>query len=261
MSTATFSIYASLGVHIATFVLALVFGRFTSSVPHYHLKQGSPIVLQGSFAVAEPTAISFQLTLPPAADHGESLSPMTSELTAAAMDIRPVRTSIESAVVEIKLPAAIEDCQCESPDHAIQTPKRAVDAPPKFVSSIQPTSELRKRELTNVPPPVSTDVTLPPSSGNGGADVDVMPRKLAANLPPPYPPEAYQRGEQGRLILEVHVSAGGTVESLRVVESSGFDSLDKAALESIRQWRFEPGYRGGIPVEAVVNVPVRFAIR
>jgi TonB family protein len=261
MSTATLSIQISLGVHVAAFVLALAFSGFSSSLPHYHLRQGGPIVLEGSFAVAEPTSVSYYLTLPPAADYGESISAATVELTAAAMDVRPVRTSIESSVADIKLPGAIDDCKCEAPEHEIQTPKRSLDAAPEFVSSIEPPPELRRRELTDAGPSVSTEVTLPPSLGNGGTDVDVLPRKISANRPPPYPAGAFQRGEQGRVILEVLVNARGMVESLRVVESSGVDSLDEAALKAVREWRFEPGYRGGFPVEALVNVPVRFAIR
>jgi periplasmic protein TonB len=265
MNSVAFSIQVSLGLHLGAFVIAIALSGFSSSVPHYHLQRGSPIVLEGSFAAAEPTTDStFYLTLPPAPKHGETLSAATVEsveLTPAAMDVRPVQTSIESSLAKIELPAAGEDCKCEAPEHEIQTPKRSLDAPPEFVSSFEEPTPLRRRDLSDAVPSVSTEVSLPPSSGSGGTDVDVLPRKVAANPRPPYPAEARRLGIQGVVILEVRVNAQGTVESLRIAESSGFDSLDKSALDTVTQWRFEPAYRGGQPVEAVVNVPVRFTIR
>jgi protein TonB len=261
ISPATISIQASLWFHAALFVIAAVFSGFTSTLPHFHLRQG-PITIEGSFSTAEPTSeTSFYLTLPPTADHGESLTATRAELAPAAMEIRPVRTSIESSVALIKLPTGMEDCKCEAPEHEIQTPKRLNDCPPEFVSSVEAPSEIRRRDLAAPTTSVSTEVTLPPSSESGGGDVDELPRKIATNRPPPYPADAYQRGQQGRVVLEVRVNARGTVESLRVVESSGVDSLDQAALDAVRDWRFEPARLGGRAAEATVNVPVRFTIR
>jgi protein TonB len=46
-----------------------------------------------------------------------------------------------------------------------------------------------------------------------------------------------------------------------VQRSSGFEMLDRAAIAAVRRWVFEPGRRGGNPVAAWVQVPVRFALR
>jgi TonB family protein len=264
MNSAAFSIQVSLGLHLGAFVIAIALSGFSSSVPHYHLQRGSPIVLEGSFAAAEPTTDStFYLALPPVPEYGESLSAATVEtveLTPAAMDVRPVQTSIESSVAKIELPAAGEDCKCEAPEHEIQTPKRTLDAPPEFVSSFEAPSQLHRRELSDPTTEVSTEVVLPTRSGSGGTEADQLPRKISTNRPPPDPRDAELRGEQGTTILQVCITAQGTVESLRIVESSGFQSLDKVALETVVDWRFEPALLGGRPVEFVVNVPVRFRL-
>jgi outer membrane biosynthesis protein TonB len=59
----------------------------------------------------------------------------------------------------------------------------------------------------------------------------------AANLPsnpkPPYPADAYAAGQQGRVVLEVHVNAEGTVDSLRVKTTSGFAAFDQSALDTV----------------------------
>jgi protein TonB len=75
------------------------------------------------------------------------------------------------------------------------------------------------------------------------------------------PADAWQRRQQGRVVLEVHVSAAGTVDSLSVFESSGVPSLDQAALTAVRSWRFEAARQAGRAVPAVINVPVRFEMR
>jgi TonB family protein len=36
--------------------------------------------------------------------------------------------------------------------------------------------------------------------------------------------------------------------------------LDEKALEAIRQWRFEPGRKGGVPVVVLINVEVNFRL-
>lgn len=82
-----------------------------------------------------------------------------------------------------------------------------------------------------------------------------------SNPAPAYPRAARLAGHQGRVVLRVVVAASGTVESLHIVESSGVDSLDGAAIRAVRQWRFHPATRGGRAVSDVVEVPVVFRLR
>jgi periplasmic protein TonB len=95
-------------------------------------------------------------------------------------------------------------------------------------------------------------------SGSGGslasADYD-------ANPPPPYPARARRLGEQGTVTLRILVAADGSVANAEIAHSSGFDTLDRAALETVRtRWRFVPARRAGAPVKSWVLVPIRFAL-
>ncbi len=81
---------------------------------------------------------------------------------------------------------------------------------------------------------------------------------LASNRPPAYPALALRRREEGRVILRVTVSATGSVLAVSVLRSSGHDSLDAAATDAVRQWRFVPASRGGVAVEGVAEAPVDF---
>jgi protein TonB len=81
------------------------------------------------------------------------------------------------------------------------------------------------------------------------------------NTPPRYPRSARRRGQQGTVVLSVHVDASGRVTNLRLFESSGHRALDNAALDAVKKWSFEPGRRGDMAVAMWVNVPVRFELQ
>ncbi len=83
---------------------------------------------------------------------------------------------------------------------------------------------------------------------------------LASNAPPAYPPLALRRREEGRVVVQVTVSVSGAALAVSVVQSSGHPSLDTAAAEKVRQWRFEPATRGGVPVQGVADAPITFRL-
>ncbi len=58
------------------------------------------------------------------------------------------------------------------------------------------------------------------------------------------------------------VGADGSAERVEIVRSSGFDALDRAALETVRtRWRFVAARRAGVRVSSWVVVPIRFALQ
>ncbi len=81
------------------------------------------------------------------------------------------------------------------------------------------------------------------------------------NPPPEYPRLARRRGYQGTVVLDVLVDKTGRVKELKVEESSGHGSLDRAAKQAVKRWRFAPGRRGDDPVDMWVKVPVRYELK
>lgn len=75
---------------------------------------------------------------------------------------------------------------------------------------------------------------------------------------PRYPPQALRMGAGGTVRVKVIVAADGSVERQELTTSSGNRYLDRAALEAVRRWRFQPATRGGQPVAAEVTVPIDF---
>lgn len=186
----------------------------------------------------------------------------------------PVEDSeVEVSLVEAAPPAPAAPVADVAPPPAAEP----VIEPPAEVP-LEPTPEPRPtvtrppapRPL--VPRPAAPTVPKPASPGARGAAVsgtgnstvsastglgNAQPR-YRSNPRPEYPAEARRLRQQGRVLLDVAVSAGGRPTSVSVKQSSGVASLDAAALAAVRRWTFEPARTAGIAVAARVEVPVRF---
>jgi protein TonB len=75
---------------------------------------------------------------------------------------------------------------------------------------------------------------------------------------PVYPQQAKDAGVQGVVILELVVSGDGSVSDARVLRS--IPLLDDAALECVRQWRYEPTLLNGTPVPIIMTATVNFTL-
>jgi protein TonB len=75
---------------------------------------------------------------------------------------------------------------------------------------------------------------------------------------PAYPAAARRAGIQGTARLRVQILADGRVGDIVVDASTGHPSLDQAATDAVRRWRFEPARRGAEPVASWVLLPVEF---
>lgn len=86
-----------------------------------------------------------------------------------------------------------------------------------------------------------------------------MPR-YRTNPIPEYPIPSRRRREEGIVLLDVAVDADGKPSSISLNRSSGYPLLDRAALDAVRRWTFEPARAGGVPMFSRVVVPVRFSL-
>jgi protein TonB len=75
-----------------------------------------------------------------------------------------------------------------------------------------------------------------------------------------YPETARRAGLQGTTLLRIHIEVDGRVSDVTVARSAGHQSLDDAAAEAVRRWRFEPALSSAGPVSMWAVVPVEFRI-
>jgi len=87
----------------------------------------------------------------------------------------------------------------------------------------------------------------------------VVPRVLR-RVDPDFPNTALQDELQGTVFMEVVVLPDGTVGEVTVTGSLRSD-LDEEAIETIRQWLFEPPTRFGVPVALSSHVEMDFVPR
>jgi protein TonB len=75
-----------------------------------------------------------------------------------------------------------------------------------------------------------------------------------------YPFEAKTQRIEGRVVVNFLVTKEGTVKEASVFQSSPEGVFDQAALEAVKQWKFDPGKIGGEPVETRVRTPFVFKL-
>jgi len=92
------------------------------------------------------------------------------------------------------------------------------------------------------------------------SSAQTMPRYLKTPNPP-YPPQARIKGYDGVVLLRVEVLKSGRTGHISIKESSGHDILDKAALDTVAKWQFEPGRNKGEVRDMTIDIPVRFSLR
>ncbi len=76
-----------------------------------------------------------------------------------------------------------------------------------------------------------------------------------------YPLESRRLREQGKVVLNVHVTRLGYVDTVRLLESSGYQRLDDAAVQAVSSWCFRPALNlEREPVDDWVKMPVSFTL-
>jgi TonB family protein len=84
--------------------------------------------------------------------------------------------------------------------------------------------------------------------------------KLIEEKKPDYPESARARGIEGAVLLEVVISMEGVPLNWKVLSSPDPD-LSQAAIDAVRQWRYEPTLLNGEPIEVLTTISVRFRLQ
>jgi len=80
--------------------------------------------------------------------------------------------------------------------------------------------------------------------------------RLIHRVLPIYPEAAKKAGIEGNVVLSVTLDDKGNIVKARVIQS--IPELDQAALDAVRQWRYEPMAVNGTPRPVVLSVSVEF---
>ena len=95
------------------------------------------------------------------------------------------------------------------------------------------------------------------SSCGGGGDVE-EPVPLYGEIPIEYPLDLWDADVEGQTLLRVRVTEEGVVDSVEVMEASGYPAFDSAAVRGARQLQYDPARRNGNRISVWAKVPVHF---
>jgi TonB family protein len=129
------------------------------------------------------------------------------------------------------------------------------------------------RNAAHIPPPgsslsmtingtggiVSTPGPPPPPQAIGGpmrVGGNIRTPRRTVDAAPVMPDAARQAGVTGVVILEIVVAPDGSVQDAKILRS--IPLLNQAAIDTVRQWRYEPTLLNGAPVPVVLTVTVNF---
>jgi protein TonB len=123
-------------------------------------------------------------------------------------------------------------------------PKKELDEKPK------------KRQKTEKPIPTAT------ASSNKQSAPKMVKKVTFSARPSPidYPHSAKRRNIEGLVLVEVWLDEKGKQIKQRIINSSGHQILDKAALKGISQWQFSRQQDDGQAIAYRVQVPINFGL-
>ena len=87
----------------------------------------------------------------------------------------------------------------------------------------------------------------------------MVPPRLVYRLRPEYPELPRKARLEGTVFLQAVIAKDGTVVEVSVLRSTS-SLFEDAAVEAVRQWRYEPALSGGRPVAVYFTVVVGFRL-
>jgi periplasmic protein TonB len=103
--------------------------------------------------------------------------------------------------------------------------------------------------------PAETAISTTPTEA-----MEVANLRVNRRVEPAYPAASRRAGEEGSATFRVLVDERGRPAEVTVLQSSGFDRLDQAAMDAIRRWTFAAANNGSGPVSAWTSVKVTFRL-
>ncbi len=168
----------------------------------------------------------------------------------------PVTKAHKKKPVQKKRAVSKKPAQKAVPQKSVETPAQVEEAPQP--PSPQPAAEARAPEKAAAPPPPPA---VPQKVRREQISLAVGDIALAIDRHKRYPKAARRAGYGGVVKLKVELTAAGVVTSCVLLESSGRQKLDDAALNAARRIVGRKVTSAMLRDGLVVTVPVRFLLK
>ena len=126
----------------------------------------------------------------------------------------------------------------------------------RLEADLEESDEVKADDAAFTPAPDATEPVIKSVRIPAGG---VKPGLLLQRVPPVYPPDARAAHISGTVVIQAMIGKDGMIENAKVV-SSPDDSLSQAALDAVRQWRYQPYMLNGEPVSVMTTINVEFKL-
>ena len=165
----------------------------------------------------------------------------------------------------IKVPTLVEPLQTVFIDEPVTESEPEVEpVEPEIDEAIPLDEPVPELQFEEVPAPPS-DILMPPSDSaiaatpsETGATAQQL--KTTTRVEPVYPATSRRLGEEGTVRLRVLVDERGRPKDVDVLNSSGFERLDRAAIDAVKRWRFEAATDGTRAISTWTQVAITFKL-
>ena len=196
-------------------------------------------------AVAQVTRLRFPIAVVGAVFISATLFAFLQALVSRRGEIGEVQEAVKIEFTRLRQDTEVEKKKSEKAERV-----KAEQAPPPPMLALQKTS-VDPNAGGDAASAIATLVEAQTQQmgnlhGTGGADRDAVP---LVRIEPDYPMQARQRGIEGWVVVEFTISTAGTVKDAQVVASEPGNVFDRAAVQAVRKWKYNPKVVDGKAVE------------
>lgn len=225
-------------------------------------RRSRPWVTAGSVVLyALALGVIFVLPLTAAFSLPDIKTPLPPLMMASAMPLppEPAAAPPQTAPVEqLNIDAAPltspDTVTPEVPRPPVSTAPPVPGGLPGVTTGVAPTGLLGPKNFSNALPEPPRPPEQPKRLGTGIQ----APQRIVYKAPV-YPQVAVSARIEGIVILEATIDAQGVVQNVTVLRS--LPMLDRAAIEAVQQWRYQPTRLNGQAIPIIMTVTVHFSLR
>lgn len=200
--------------------------------------------------------------------HGGMLFGLTLLAGLWTVTVPPLEIEVTVGISEtdfaVRRPLEIEDVVFVPPlpERRVPVPEDPIDRIFRHPRIEVPDPELKERPAPKLDRPLEPkfDRLPKPPAKEAGAEVRQVAATEVHTPAPRYPSIARRRGYEGVSVVEFEIRKDGTCGRIQVVSSSGYSSLDNAAITAVETWKFRPALRDNIPVSTTKRVRFVFKL-
>ncbi len=123
------------------------------------------------------------------------------------------------------------------------------------VGQVSESMDIKAERPASAPAPPQPSSSQPLQVGGS-----VQATKIASMAKPVYPPDCKAEGVEGSVLLKAVIGLDGSIKNLQQINQLIDKRLVDAAMEAVKQWRYQPTLLNGVPVEVITEIQVNFVL-